>query len=154
MGWAVGGAVLAGLISTVLTGANATFSKNLAQPMTAGLFILLVNALGLVAWGLWKGGMSWPESQAVSEMPWWAWLGGIGGAAMLLAQLFIAKELGAGAFLAVTVTAGTLTSIAMDHYGWIGFDRQAAHWDRLAGAALMVGGVLLIARNGGSWGQA
>jgi transporter family-2 protein len=154
MGWGLIAAVVAGVVSTALVGSNATLSKGLAQPMTAGLVILFVNAIGLIAWGAWKGGLSWPEQGTISELPWWAWIGGVGGATIMLAQLFLAKEMGAGAFLAITVTAGTITSIAMDHYGLVGFDRQAAQWDRLLGGALMVGGVILIARNGGSWGQA
>jgi len=152
MGFALAAAIAAGIVSTILAGSNAALSKGLAQPMTAGFFILTVNAVGLLGWGLWRGGMSWPEAKAFSELPWWAWLGGLGGAAIMLAQLFLARELGAGAFLALTVTAGTVTSIAMDHYGWVGFDRQTAHWDRLLGGALMVAGVILIARNGGAWG--
>lgn len=147
--WMYVAALVSGALSTALSGSNATLSKTLAQPMTAALFILAVNVLPLVGYGLARGGLGWPDGGAFRATPWWAWLGGLGGGAIMLAQLFVAKPLGAGAFLAFTVTAGVLTSIAMDHFAWLGFDRNPAHWDRLLGGALMVGGVLLVARNSG-----
>jgi bacterial/archaeal transporter family-2 protein len=140
-------AVMAGAFSTALSGSNATLSKDLAQPITAGLIVQVVTIVALIAIGAFHGGMRWPEAGKLAALPWWAWLGGLGGASVLLAQLFVAREIGAAPYLAITVTAGIIVSIAMDHFGWLGFERVAAQWTRLAGGGLMVAGVVLVARN-------
>ena len=61
--------------------------------------------------------------------------------------LFFAERLGAGAFTAVTVTAGVVTAIAIEHFGLVGFRQHSAGAVRIAGAALMVAGVVLVARS-------
>jgi len=140
-------AVLAGAFSTALSGSNATLSRQSGQPITAGLIVQLVTVAALVLVGLIGGGMRWPEAGRLSALPWWAWLGGFGGAAILLAQLNVAQRIGAAPYLAITVTAGVIVSVAMDHFGWLGFDRDPAQAGRLTGGALMVAGVVLVTRN-------
>jgi transporter family-2 protein len=48
-------------------------------------------------------------------------------------------------FIGLTVTASTLLSVALDHYGWLGFAQHPASTGRLIGAVLMILGVSLIA---------
>lgn len=140
-------AIAAGVFSTALSGSNATLSKGLGQPITSGLIVEGVVIIVLVLIGLTYGGMQWPQAGQVARIPWWAWVGGLGGASILLTQLTIAERIGAAPFLGLTVTAGVVMSIAMDHYGWLGFDRNPAHVTRLVGGMLMVIGVALVAKN-------
>ena len=95
----------------------------------------------LVLIGLTYGGMQWPRAGQLAKIPSWAWVGGLGGASILLTQLTIAERIGAAPFLGITVTAGVALSIAMDHVGWLGFDRNPAHVTRLVCGPLMVIGV-------------
>ena len=64
----------------------------------------------------------------------------------MLATIFIAEKLGAGVFIGLTVTAAIVTSVAMDHFGLVGFKQHAASWPRLLGAALMIGGLTLVSK--------
>ena len=137
----------AGALSTALSGTNGTLSKQLGQPVTAGLIVEVATLPVLVAAGLLFGGMGWPPAAKFAALPWGGWLGGLGGAALLMTQLLVAQKIGASPYLAITVTAGVAVSIAMDHWGWLGFERNPAHLGRLIGGALMVMGVLLVARN-------
>jgi transporter family-2 protein len=77
-------------------------------------------------------------------MPWWAWFGGIMGGGIILAQFFIARQIGAATFLRLFVTAGVITSLLLDHFGWVGFDQHRAGLCRILGAVLMISGVALI----------
>lgn len=140
-------AVAAGVFSTALSGSNAKLSKGLGQPILSGLIVEALVVVLLVAIGLVYGGMQWPQPGQIAKLPWWAWIGGFGGASILLTQLTIAERIGAAPYLGLTVTAGVVMSIAMDHFGWIGFDRNPAHAGRLIGGVLMMVGVLLVARN-------
>ena len=140
-------AVGAGVFSTALSGTNGTLAKQLGQPITAGLIVEIATLPVLVAAGLLFGGRGWPPAAKFAALPWWVWLSGLGGAALLMTQLLVAQRIGASPYLAITVTAGVAVSIAMDHWGWLGFDRHPAHLGRLIGGAMMVLGVLLVARN-------
>lgn len=140
-------AIAAGAFSTALSGSNATMNKTLAQPVIAGLIIQVVTIAVIFAAAPLLGGFKLPETGRFAQLPWWAWLGGFGGAAVLFAQLMVAQQIGAAPFLAVTVTAGIVVSVALDHFALLGFERNPAQIGRLIGAALMVGGVVLVARN-------
>jgi transporter family-2 protein len=54
---------------------------------------------------------------------------------------------GAGSFVAITVTAALVTSLLVDHFGWFRIDPHPISVCRIVGAVLMVGGVTLIARS-------
>ena len=140
-------ALFAGAASTALGGSNATLAKILQQPLTAGLIVQVVTVFALIVVGVFYGGMRWPDAGRFAALPWWAWLGGFGAATILLAQLLVARKIGASSYFALTVTAGVLMSVALDQFGWMGFDRNPAHASRLIGAALMVAGVVLVTRN-------
>lgn len=63
----------------------------------------------------------------------------------ILSMLLIADRLGAAVFMGLTVTAATVTSLIMDHFGLMGFEMHKAGIDRMIGGALMVAGIALIA---------
>ncbi|MFT8245616.1 DMT family transporter [Roseomonas sp. BN140053] len=140
-------AFLAGVLNTVQSGTNTTLNKALEQPVLAGMAVYGGGILGLLLMspflGLSFAGLGGKAAQA----PWWAWTGGVIGAVYVLATLTLAGRMGAGPFTAVTLTAAVLASLAMDHFGLVGFEVHPANLWRVAGAVLMIGGVVLIARN-------
>ena len=78
-------------------------------------------------------------------MPLWAWFGGVVGALLILSQLFVAQQIGAAPYLGLLITAGVITSILLDHFGWIGFEQHPLTLWRALGGVLMVGGIALVA---------
>ena len=87
-----------------------------------------------------------PTLAGVSAMPWWAPLGGLVGAFAVIAGLLFVNKVGAGAFAGLTITANILMSLVIDKFGWFGMDVHPLTGWRMLGAALMVGGITLIAR--------
>lgn len=85
-----------------------------------------------------------PTREDLSGMPWWAPLGGLAGAVAVFGGLLFVDTVGAGAFNGLLITANLLTSIAIDHFGWLGMPVCRAGAGRLVGAGLMVAGILLI----------
>lgn len=136
-------ALLAGVLNTVQSGANATLAKGLGQPIAAALAVTLGNVAVYMVAALFVG-LRWPDPGKAAQLPWWAWTGGVCGAAYVLAVLFFAEKLGAAVFTGCTVTAAILTSVALDHFGLVGFKEHAAGLWRLVGCALMIGGLALI----------
>lgn len=137
--------LLAGIANAVQPGLNGAFGKGVSQPLTGGLVVGIGTLLTVLIAGLALGRLAWPTPEEISRLPWWAWFGGVLGGGIVAVQLLVARQIGAAPFLAVLVTAGVVTSIGLDHFGWVGFDRHPASAWRIVGGALMVAGVTLVA---------
>ncbi|GJD64057.1 DMT family transporter [Methylobacterium frigidaeris] len=85
-----------------------------------------------------------PTRKDLAGVRWWMPLAGLTGAVAVFAGLLFVDKVGAGALNGLLITANLLTSVALDHFGWLGMRRVEAGPPRLLGAALMVGGIVLI----------
>ncbi|MCJ2137534.1 DMT family transporter [Methylobacterium sp. J-026] len=85
-----------------------------------------------------------PSREDIAGVRWWMPLAGITGAVAVFAGLLFVDKVGAGAFNGLLITANLITSVALDHFGWFGMKQVKAGPPRLIGAALMVGGIVLI----------
>jgi bacterial/archaeal transporter family-2 protein len=137
--------LLAGVANAIEPGQNATLAKVTGQHLLAGALCFLVALLIFLVGLLVMRGRGLPGGGAWRRVPWWAWPGGVLGAAVVLAQLYLAESLGAAPFLGLVVTGGVVTSILLDHFGLVGFAVHRAGRMRIAGGALMVVGVTLVA---------
>ena len=138
-------AFLAGAFITCQVGSNSQLKKSLGQPLPA----LLVNyVLGITAVFLYTlvRRVAIPAPEKAFQTPWWGWLGGLFGAVYGLAAIVLASRLGAATLTAVVITGQLVCSVILDHFGWLSFDVHPASWPRLAGCALMILGLTLIAK--------
>lgn len=87
-----------------------------------------------------------PTSEGLSGMPWWAPLGGVIGSFAVIAGLMFVDKVGAGAFAGLTITANLLMSLAIDHFGLLRTNVHPMSLGRTLGAALLVGGIILISK--------
>ena len=85
-----------------------------------------------------------PSGAGITRAPWWIWTGGMLGALYVATVIVATPPLGASLMFASVVVGQTLTALLIDHFGWFGVMAQPLSPVRLAGAALLVGGVLLI----------
>jgi bacterial/archaeal transporter family-2 protein len=141
--------VAAGLLVAMQAGTNATMQKSLQNPVVSTVvsfgsaFAVLVFALAIYT-VVTKAPM--PRGSQWTAVPWWGWIGGTLGAIYVLAMVLTAEKVGSGIFIGLSVTASLLASIAIDHFGLLGFERHTAGPGRLIGSALMVAGMLLIGK--------
>ena len=112
-----GFALLAGLASAVEPGQNAGLAKSFAQPFLAGVVSLSISMVTIAIVMFATGQFGIPAAERLAQVPWWAWFGGVLSAAVMMAQLFVSKKIGAAPFLGLIVTAGVVTSILLDHFG-------------------------------------
>ena len=87
-----------------------------------------------------------PTFGVMARIPWWAWSGGFFGAVFFAIAIFLVPKLGAATFIALFVAGQLLASLAFDHFGWLGLTVRPVDATKLIGAALLVGGVVLIRR--------
>ncbi len=86
-----------------------------------------------------------PTASDVIGTPWWAPLGGLTGAAAVVAGLMFVDKIGAGPFNGIVITANILASLAIDNWGLLKMPVHPMNLWRALGGVLMVGGVALIA---------
>ena len=137
-------AVASGIANPFQSGLNAELNKQLTRPLWTAAFVYLSGLATLLLIQLFVREQL-PTSR-IAAVPWWAWLGGLVSIISTVIGLTIAQKLGSGIFTGASVTAAILTSVALDHFGLIGFRQHTASPARLAGCALMVAGIWLIAR--------
>ncbi len=134
---------LAGALTAVETGANATLTKKLGGPWWPAVFFSVLS-LGCLAVAAAVARAPFPAGK-LSGVPWWGWTGGVISALYIVSTLIAPGRLGSGLFTGLTVTAAIVTSIALDHFGLIGFPVHPAGVGRLIGGALMVAGLICVA---------
>lgn len=74
----------------------------------------------------------------------WLLTGGLMGALFVFATTLLAPKIGVARMLSLIVAGQLVVSLAMDRYGWLGLAVREATPTRLAGAALVALGVLLV----------
>jgi transporter family-2 protein len=85
-----------------------------------------------------------PDLRGAAAGPWWLWSGGVIGAAFVFGALFVAPRIGAAAFAAATIFGSAVAALAIDHFGGFGFPVRALDLQRVAGAACLLAGVVLL----------
>jgi len=135
-------AFAAGVVLVVQVGVNATLRGGLGSPVVAALVSFVVGSVALAALALSMRG--WPSRGQFAAPPAWAWAGGVLGAYYVVATIIVGPRLGAAALLALVILGQLLSSLLVDHFGWLGFPQHPLSLARIAGAALLFAGVLLI----------
>jgi len=138
-------AFVAGTLITCQVGSNSQLKKSLGQPLPSLLVNYAVGIGSVLLYSLLKQ-VPIPSGAKAFQTPWWGWLGGLFGAVYGLAAIVLASQLGAATLTALVVTGQLLCSVILDHFGWLSFDVHPASWARIAGCALMVVGLILIAK--------
>jgi transporter family-2 protein len=138
-------ALLAGAVLPVQTGVNVQLRGLLGHPLTAALVSFVVGSVGLAAAAV-VARAPLALAGAWTRSEWWHWCGGLLGAVYIVATIVLAPRLGAATLVAALVAGQMIMSLAIDHYGWVGFAEHPISPLRLLGAALVVGGVVLVQR--------
>jgi bacterial/archaeal transporter family-2 protein len=138
--------ILGGVLQTCGAAMNAQLFHSLGNKWLAStVSFALITAFFLCMSAMFPSPL--PTAEGLANMPWWAVLGGLVGAVQVYAGLTLVNKVGAGPFVGCTVTAALIMSLVLDHYGWFHMPTHAINAGRVLGAALMVGGVVLITRN-------
>jgi transporter family-2 protein len=85
-----------------------------------------------------------PAWTSVADVPWWAWSGGVFGAAFILLAILLLPSLGAATLFALVIAGQVLAAVTLDHFGAFGLTPHPIGAARLAGAVLLIAGVVLI----------
>ena len=136
--------VLAGGATALQAPTNARLATAVAGPVNAAFVSFAVGtaALGLLAAILHTR----PDIAASRALPWYAWVGGLYGAIFVVAAAWAVPRLGVAMTITLMVAGQLMISLVLDHFGALGVPQAPISLTRLAGVALVIGGVLLVRR--------
>jgi bacterial/archaeal transporter family-2 protein len=137
--------IVAGFGITLQVGMNSRLRTLLQSANTAALISFMVGTLALVTLFVVTR-VPVPDRSVISSVPWWAWLGGLMGAFYVAVSTIVASQLGTASLLGLGLLGQLTLALAADHYGWMGLPEHPITLTRLAGVALLAGGVWLITR--------
>ena len=140
----LGLAMLAGAATAVQVPVNAALRSHLAHPMQATLISFTVGMLISLVYCL-VSGSPMPSLAVLSQIPWWAWTGGILGALYVGSAIVLSPKIGVAAMLSMVIAGQMVMSLVIDHYGLIQAPVYSISPMRLAGAVLVAAGAALMA---------
>ena len=135
-------ALLTGVTIAVQTGINSQLRAFLGSPLQAVFVSFAVGTL-LIAFTLLVRREA-PPLAKWAAMPWWMWLGGMLGLFIVSTNILVVPRLGAALLTSLAIAGQLTTALALDHYGAFGFPVHHISLSRVAGAALLLAGVVLI----------
>lgn len=138
-------ALVAGAGLPVQAGVNAAMARHVGRPEWAAFVNFAVGLVALAAW-LFALRLAPPTAAAVARAPWWSWAGGLLGAFYVSAITLLAPRLGVAVTLGLAVAGQMVAALALDQASAFGLAYRPMTPARLAGAALLVAGVVLIRR--------
>jgi len=137
--------VASGMLLPVQAGINAQLRTYVGHPMVAAVINFILGTSALIAVSIAMR-VPLPEIAKVASVPWWLLLGGLYGANYIVVSILLAPRLGAATLIGASVTGQMLISIALDHYGLIGYRVHPVSGMRMVGAGLLLAGLGLIQR--------
>jgi len=137
-------AFAAGAFVPVQTATNVYLSKGLGHGMLSTFVVFVVASItSLIVLLIQRPEM--PTTEALIEIPWYAWLtGGVLGAAYILILIYTAPKLGMATVVGLVVLGQIVLAMIIDHFGWLGISIHHINWKRLLGALLMIIGLIII----------
>ena len=122
---------------------NASLRARIGSATWAALISYVVGSLTLLL-VLLATREPWLSSAATAKSSIWSWTGGVFGTIYIVVAILLLPHMGAATAVALLVTGQMLGSLVFDHYGLFGLAQHPVDFSRLAGAVLLIAGVVLI----------
>jgi transporter family-2 protein len=135
-----GGAMIA-----VQAPTNAMLAKAGGSPVLAALISFAVGTAALLV--TWIASGNRPGLSVWSGLPWYAWLGGLYGAIFVAIAAYAAPRIGLASLITIGVAGQIAAALWLDHLGALGLPREPISLGRVAGALLVIAGVVLVRRS-------
>ena len=114
--------------------------------LTASVIAFAVGLAALLAVSVMAGGLG--GIAHAGDAPWWVLVGGGLISALYVASIvWTVRALGAGGLTAATIAGQLAIAMIVDHFGWLGVERQPITASKIAGLALLAVGTWLVIRD-------
>ena len=137
--------LFAGAMIALQAPTNAILSRAGGSPVVAALISFAIGTIALACAALASG--SRPAARAFAGLPPYAWLGGVYGAIYVAVAAYAAPRIGLAALITIGIAGQIAMALFLDHVGALGLSREPINIGRIAGALLVVAGVVLVRRS-------
>jgi transporter family-2 protein len=124
---------------------NAILAKAGGSPILAALISFTVGTVALLM--VWVATPNRPGSSAFAGLPWYAWIGGLYGAMFVAVAAYAAPKIGIASLITIGIAGQIAMALLLDHVGAMGLTRDPITVGRVAGAVLVIAGVVLVRRS-------
>lgn len=133
--------IFGGMLLSTQGPINATLGRLAGDPVAAAAISFGVGFIILAVATAMRGAI--PAGSVLAAMPWWVWTGGLLGAYYVFAILWAVPKLGVLTVVGATVLGQVLAALVLDAIGAFGIPVQPISLTRLAGVAMIFGGLVL-----------
>jgi transporter family-2 protein len=137
--------LVAGGLLALQAPTNAMLAKAGGSPVLAALISFAVGTVALFV--AWLASGNRPGAAPFAALPWYAWLGGLYGAFFVAIAAFAAPRIGLASLITIGIAGQIAMALLLDHLGALGLPRDPISLGRIAGALLVVAGVVLVRRS-------
>ena len=136
--------IIAGAASTAQASVNNKIRESFRSPyiVTVLSFIISIIVMALII--LVTERDLYIPLKAIASQPFWIWLGGSCGTAIIILNIVCLPKLGSARNVMIICFGQTLTGLIIDHYGMFGSHVVPMTLIRVAGAAVVLIGVALV----------
>lgn len=136
--------LFAGGMIAIQAPTNAMLARAGGSPVLAALISFAVGTVALFC--AWLASGNRPPSSPFAALPPYAWLGGLYGAVYVAVAAYAAPRIGLAALITIGIAGQIAVALLLDHLGALGLTRDPISVGRVAGALLVVLGVILVRR--------
>ena len=131
-----------GIALSLQTPLNTQLREYLSSPLQAAFLSFLIGTVILAVMVIFQPEEK-PSFSQLGQVPWFLWLGGLLGVYAISISIYTAPKMGFLTFSGVAIFGQLLMSMLLDHFGWLGTDKNPINWQRLLGGIIIFIGVLL-----------
>lgn len=136
-------ALVSGIGLSVQAAVNSRLSAGVnGQPLMAAFISFTVGAICLGVLALtqvqWSG-----MSNQLLQQPWWRWVGGLIGAAVVFTSIFLAPRIGITNAMFLFILGQLVAGMLIDSLGLIQMPIRPVYWWKYAGLLIMLAGLVL-----------
>lgn len=131
-----------GLAMAIQTSLNAQLRTHVGSALNAALISFMIGTVVLTIMVLLQQHNK-PSITSLHNIPWYLWLGGCLGVYAISMSIYTAPKLGLLTFTGLMIFGQVVSSMLIDHFAWLGIERNPISLTRFLGAIVIFIGVLL-----------
>lgn len=136
---------IAGSMVAIQAPTNSLLAKAGGSPVLAALISFAVGTVALFVVWLLSGNR--PAGSSFAALPWYAWIGGLYGAVFVAVAAYAAPKIGITSLITIGIAGQIAMALLLDNFGAMSLAREPINVGRVAGALLVVAGVVLVRRS-------
>lgn len=137
--------LVAGSMVALQAPTNAMLAKAGGSPVLAALISFGVGTVALLV--TWLASGNRPATAPFAGLPWYAWIGGLYGAFFVAIAAYAAPRIGLASLITIGISGQVAAALWLDHVGALGLPREPINLGRVAGALLVIAGVVLVRKS-------